>query len=213
VTCTREWCPNSTRVPGCLRRLLERVHPQCRPISLLACCSRQAATNAWDRYTQLLQAGIAEWKNEQKALDDPHFAVSHRRISGFPMTHEEGAVEVRHSQHFTLQTSIPRRGVRNVPLLVRSQRGGALGLEHNSCPVTSQSRILPHSPHSFQICSSTNCDRWVEKSSTLPFTHHLLRPQPPLVVVGERQVCGGHGSLDRSTGVPYTHAPAEIDRS
>jgi hypothetical protein len=47
-----------------------------------ACCSRQAATNAWDRYTQLLQVGIAEWKNEQKALDDPHFAVSHRRISG-----------------------------------------------------------------------------------------------------------------------------------
>src|SRR5690348_15777577 len=47
-----------------------------------ACCSRQAATNAWDSYTQLLQEGIAEWKNEQKALNDPHFAVSHRRISG-----------------------------------------------------------------------------------------------------------------------------------
>ena len=29
----------------------------------------EAATNAFDRYTQLLQAGIAEWKKEQKALD------------------------------------------------------------------------------------------------------------------------------------------------
>lgn len=29
-----------------------------------------AATDAWDRYTQLIQAGIAEWKKEQRALDD-----------------------------------------------------------------------------------------------------------------------------------------------
>lgn len=28
-----------------------------------------AATNAWDRYTQLIQAGIAEWKKEQAILD------------------------------------------------------------------------------------------------------------------------------------------------
>jgi len=28
-----------------------------------------SATNAWDRYTQLIQAGIAEWKKEQAALD------------------------------------------------------------------------------------------------------------------------------------------------
>lgn len=29
-----------------------------------------AATNPWDKYTQLIQAGIAEWKKEQCALDD-----------------------------------------------------------------------------------------------------------------------------------------------
>lgn len=29
-----------------------------------------SATNAWDRYTQLIQAGIAQWKREQQALDD-----------------------------------------------------------------------------------------------------------------------------------------------
>jgi type III restriction enzyme len=30
----------------------------------------ESATNAFDKYTQLIQAGIAEWKKEQKALDD-----------------------------------------------------------------------------------------------------------------------------------------------
>ncbi|MBF6589095.1 MAG: DEAD/DEAH box helicase family protein [Ktedonobacterales bacterium] len=29
----------------------------------------EAATNAWDRYHQLIQAGIAEWKKEQQTLD------------------------------------------------------------------------------------------------------------------------------------------------
>ena len=29
-----------------------------------------AATDAWDKYTQLIQAGIAEWKKEQRALDE-----------------------------------------------------------------------------------------------------------------------------------------------
>lgn len=29
-----------------------------------------SALNAWDRYTQLIQAGIAEWKKEQAVLDD-----------------------------------------------------------------------------------------------------------------------------------------------
>lgn len=30
----------------------------------------EAATNAWDRYAPIIQAGIAEWKKEQRALDD-----------------------------------------------------------------------------------------------------------------------------------------------
>lgn len=30
----------------------------------------ESATNAWDKYTQLIQAGIAEWKKEQHALDE-----------------------------------------------------------------------------------------------------------------------------------------------
>ncbi|MDP9359609.1 MAG: DEAD/DEAH box helicase family protein [Chloroflexota bacterium] len=29
-----------------------------------------AATHAWDRYTQLIQAGIAQWKREQQSLDE-----------------------------------------------------------------------------------------------------------------------------------------------
>ncbi|MDP9358236.1 MAG: DEAD/DEAH box helicase family protein, partial [Chloroflexota bacterium] len=29
-----------------------------------------SALNAWDRYTQLIQAGIAQWKREQRALDE-----------------------------------------------------------------------------------------------------------------------------------------------
>lgn len=30
----------------------------------------EAATNAWDRYAPIIQAGIAEWKKEQRALDE-----------------------------------------------------------------------------------------------------------------------------------------------